>query len=103
MQRKFYFLAATAALFFTTSCNNDKDMREAKVIDTGDITFEGCGYVLQLPNSELIKPIYLPSAYQHNGISVKVKYKHSGVLDTCKFGTVIYDMVSIQEIKLNQD
>jgi len=103
MQRKLYLLAATAVLLSIAACNNDKDMREAKVVDSGDITFEGCGYVLELPNSELIKPVYLPSAYQHDGISVKVKYKHTGILDTCRFGTVIYDMVSIQEIKLNQD
>ncbi|WP_157977241.1 hypothetical protein [Taibaiella helva] len=76
-------------------------MVEATVIDTGDITNEGCGYVLRLEDQALLQPEYLPSAYQHGGLKVKVKYTHTGVQDTCQFGSVVYDLVSIQDIKRN--
>jgi hypothetical protein len=102
MQRKFYSLILLAATAIVVSCNPDKDWVEATIIDTQDITYEGCGYVLELPNSELLKPIHLDSRYQHDGISVKVKYKHTGIQDTCRYGSVIYDMINIQNIKLNK-
>jgi len=101
---KKYTLALGAFLILAVSCNKDKDMVDATVVDTGDITNEGCGYVLELKDKALIQPNYLPSDYQHGGMRVKVKYTHTGVIDTCKFGSVIYDLVSIQEIrKLKKD
>ena len=57
------------------SCNPDKDMVEAEVVDTGNITGNtGCGYLLRLNDSALLKPLDLPSAYHHNGLQVKIKY-----------------------------
>lgn len=91
-----------SALFLSlifTSCNNDRSMVDATVINTGDITYEGCGYVLELENHEILQPIYLPSDYQINNLEVKVKYSHSGMKDTCDFGTVIYDLIDIEKIK----
>jgi len=100
---KKYTLAFAASVFLFFSCNKDKDMVEATVVDTGDITNVGCGYVLQLQDQALVQPDYLPSAYQHDGLRVKVKYTHTGVQDTCDFGSVIYDLVSIQDIKKIND
>lgn len=100
---KKYTLALVAALFFSVSCNKDKDMVEATIVDTGDITNEGCGYLMQLKDQALLQPQYLPSAYQHDGMRIKVKYTHTGIQDTCDFGTVIYDLVSIQDIKKIND
>jgi hypothetical protein len=97
---KRYSLALGAILLFAASCNNDKDMVTATVVDTGDITNIGCGYLLQLQDSALVQPNYLPSNCQHGGLVVKVKYTHTGVQDTCRFGSVVYDLVSIQDIKL---
>ncbi|HLS71177.1 MAG TPA: hypothetical protein VK027_05910 [Chitinophagaceae bacterium] len=82
-----------------SSCNSDRKMVEATVINTGDITYEGCGYVLELQNHEILQPIYLPSDYQINNLEVKVKYSHSGMQDTCDFGTVIYDLIDIEKIQ----
>ena len=100
---KRYSLALAALLFFAASCNKDKDMVEATVVDTGDITNAGCGYLLRLQDSNVVQPNYLPSSFQHGGIVVKVKYTHTGVQDTCQFGSVVYDLVSIQDIKLKND
>jgi hypothetical protein len=98
-----YSLALGAMLLFAASCNKDKDMVVATVVDTGDITNVGCGYLLRLQDSAVVQPNYLPSAFQHDGIVVKVKYTHTGVQDTCKFGSVVYDLVSVQDIKLKNN
>lgn len=102
MMKKYTFVLL-AALFLSVSCNNEKDMVEATIVDTGDITNEGCGYLLQLEDQALVQPNNLPSAYQHGGMKVKVKYTHTGVQDTCDFGTVIYDLATIQDIKKVND
>ena len=99
---KKYTLALVAILFFAVSCNKDKGTVKATVIDTGDITDVGCGYILQLQDSAVIQPNYIPSAYQHGGIKVKIKYTHTGVIDTCAFGSAIYNLVSLQSIQLDQ-
>lgn len=78
-------------------------MVEATIVDTGDITNIGCGYLLQLEDQAIVQPQYLPSAYQHGGLKVKVKYTHTGIIDTCDYGTVLFDLVSIQDIKKKND
>ncbi|MFT4061750.1 MAG: hypothetical protein QM642_05250 [Edaphocola sp.] len=100
---KKYTLVVACALLAATACNKDKDMVNATVVDTGDITNEGCGYLLRLEDSALVQPNYLPSAYQHAGIKVKVKYTHTGVIDTCDYTPKIFDLVSIQDIKNDRD
>ncbi len=100
---KKYAFAGIAVLLFAASCDPERKMVDATVIDSGDITNEGCGYVLQLADQALIQPVYLPSAYQHGGIRVKVEYQHTGIADTCDFGTVIYDLVDIKRIKINME
>ena len=100
---KKYILGLVAVLFISVSCNKDKDMVEATIVDTGDITNIGCGYLLQLEDQAIVQPHYLPSAYQHGGLKVKVKYTHTGVIDTCDFGTKLYDLVTIQDIKKKND
>jgi hypothetical protein len=83
------------------SCKKDKDFQRATVIDTGDITKEGCGYILRLEDGKEEKPEYLPSDYQHNDLKVLIKIHSSGVLDTCRFETPrkFYERVYIDEIK----
>lgn len=94
-------ITACTIVFF--SCSSDRGMVDARVINTADLTYEGCGYVLELQNQELLQPIYLPSDYQLHNLKVKVKYKHSGMQDTCAYGTVIYDLIDIEKIKKNLD
>lgn len=84
------------------SCNPDKDMVEAVVVDTGDITASGCGYLLRLNDSALLKPIDLPSAYHHNGLQVKIEYNFTGSKDTCEYGPKVYELVSISRVKRNK-
>lgn len=75
-------------------------MVNAVVVDTGNITYAGCGYLLKLDDSALVLPTYLPGAYQHGGLKVEIEYHHTGIKDTCQFGSVIYDMVKLDDIKL---
>lgn len=99
MMKRCSILILLTCLFLFAGCVADKNMVEAIVVDSGDITYEGCGYLLQLEDKALIQPMNLPSAYHHDGMKVKVKYKHTGVQDTCPFGTVIYDLVNVEKIK----
>lgn len=100
MSRKLLRLIPLCALVGFTACDKDKNMVDAIVVDTGDITYEGCGYLLELEDKALLQPLDLPSAYQHDGIKVKVEYSHTGIQDTCDYGTVIYDLVDIERIKM---
>jgi hypothetical protein len=92
-------LLTSATLIALSACNKGFETRDAVVIHTDDITAEGCGYLLQFDDESLVKPSYLPSAYQHDGMKIKIKYKHTGVMDTCNFGSKIYDIADIENIK----
>lgn len=91
-------LAGVATLVFA-SCEKNSNTVNATILDSNDITLEGCGYLLLLEDSGLVKPAYLPSAYQHDGMKVEVKYNYSGIFDTCDYGAKIYDRASILEIR----
>lgn len=101
--KKYTLALVTLALLTAVSCKKDYDYVDAKVVDTGDITNEGCGYLLELEDKALVQPNYLPSAYQHGGMLVKVKYTHTGVQDTCDYAIKIYDLVNIQKISRRVD
>ena len=83
------------------SCDKDKEYQKATVIDTGDVTKQGCGYILRMADGKEEKPEYLESAYQHNNLKVLVKIHSSGVLDTCRFEVPrkFYERVYIDDIK----
>lgn len=100
MTKKSFLLTAAFMAFTFVACEKNKDMVSATVVDTGDITYEGCGYLLQLEDKALLQPLYLPSAFQHDGMKVEVKYKHTGVQDTCEYGTIIYDLINIEKIEM---
>lgn len=96
-----YLLAAAILTLTATACNKDNDYTRAIILDTGDVSQDGCGYLLRLEDGREEKPQYLPSAFQHNGLNVLVKYHRTGVLDTCE-STVprrFFDLVKIEDIK----
>ncbi|RYG44434.1 MAG: hypothetical protein EOO01_19520 [Chitinophagaceae bacterium] len=98
--RKILLGIATLAVL-SVSCKKDKDFIKATVLDTGDITVDGCGYLLRLEDGRDEKPVQLPSAYMHDGMKVLVKYHGSGVMDTCRAlpPKEFYEKVVIDEIK----
>lgn len=85
--RKYLFSAVLIALsaVVVVSCKKDKDLKKATVVDTGDIAFGGCGYVLEVEGeSEYLRPSNLPTAYMHDGFKVKVKFDRDGEGDACQ-------------------
>lgn len=104
------YLLGLVLVISAVSCNKDKDMKKAVVIDTGDITQGGCGYILRLTedNTEL-SPMYLDSKYRHNNYKVKVKYNTHGEYFACHSGSVgpdsnrTYILVEIDKIKTDND
>ncbi len=100
-----YILGVAALAVLAVSCKKDKDYVKATVIDTGDITNEGCGYIFRLPDGKEEKPDYMPSAFQHNNLKVKVKFHSSGILDTCDYKPPrsFFEIVYIDDIKRDLD
>lgn len=82
--RKFLLGAALIAMT-AASCKKDKNLLKATVIDTGDIATGGCGYLLELTDEggRTVRPTNLPSAYQHDGFKVKVKFDSNGSGEVC--------------------
>lgn len=98
------------ALLFTIgviSCRKDKDMKKATVVNTGNIAANGCGYILRFEDGNFLKPQYLPSAYQHDGYKVKVKFHSESQGVICKGDTDTtnryIELIYIDDIKRDLD
>jgi hypothetical protein len=100
-----YLLSAGLLILTATACNKDKNYTHAIIMDTGDVTADGCGYLLRFDDGREEKPQYLPSAFQHNGLEVLVKYHSTGILDTCEYAAPrkFFELVSIDDIKKKLD
>ena len=100
-----YLLAAALLTITATACNKEKNFSRATIMDSGDVTKDGCGYLLRFEDGREEKPQYLPSAFQHNGLEVLVKYHSTGILDTCEFTAPrkFFELVDIDDIKRRID
>ena len=82
--RKYVFGAFLMLTVLAVACKKDKNMLKATVVDSGDVTKGGCGYLLKLTDDgALVRPRYLPSGYQHDGAKVKVKLNRDGQGEVC--------------------
>ncbi|MBS1643876.1 MAG: hypothetical protein JST36_02470 [Bacteroidetes bacterium] len=95
-----YLLILSAILVLgTTSCKKyDDGFTHALVIYGGDMTTNGCGYLLRLSNGTFVKPINLASNYQQDSLGVLIKYNTTGEKTNCVPQNP-YDKVNISEIK----
>lgn len=107
--RKYLFCAAIIALV-AVSCNKDKDLTNATVIDTGDIAAGGaaggCGYLLRIDGENtMLRPSNLPSAYYHDGYKVKIKFDKNGDGEVCSIYPEFefIEIIQLTEIKPNLD
>ena len=102
MRKKYFPLVAIILSISVLACNkSDNGFENAEVVERGDVTNEGCGYLLRFDDGREEKPYQLLSAYQHNGMLVKVKYHSSEVTDTCGAARPYsyYQLIIIDEIK----
>lgn len=102
MRKKYFHLITIIFTLSILACNKpDEGFEDATVVDSGDVTAEGCGYLLQFEDGREEKPYQLLSAYQHNGMLVKVKSHVSDVYDTCGSSKPYsyYQLIIIDEIK----
>jgi hypothetical protein len=100
--RKYLYLVAAIAITIISSCKKkDEGFVPALVVDSGDITTRGCGYLLRFNDGHEEKPYQLLSAYQHNGLPVKVKYHVSDIQDTCGSSAPYsyFQLIIIDDIK----
>ena len=95
-----YLLLVAAFLMITaTSCKKyDEGYTRALVIYGGDLSVNGCGYLLRLTDGTLIKPVALASAFQYDSLGVLVKYYSTGEQSNCVPQTP-YDKVNVTDIK----
>jgi|SRR5690606_27868626 len=102
--RKIAFSLILASIVFL-GCDKNKNMTQAIVVDTKDLSNEGCGYLLLYQDSTFEKPNTLPSAYRYDGRKVWVKTIKSGGASICNWdgSNKYYDNVNIEEIRNDLD
>ncbi len=101
-----YLLGAAMLLVVAAGCKKDKDLKNATVIDSGDIASTGCGYLLQLEDGgDPLRPLNIPSNFMHNGLKVKVKYDTNGDCEICQLQSEYrcLEEVNLTIIKRNTD
>lgn len=101
--RPFLFLTAAACLLLTfaltPSCKKKDDgFEQALVLRSDDLTPSGCGYLLRFTNGQLVKPVYVPSAFQYDSLPVLVKYTNTGKESNCMPQNPM-QIVSLDDIK----
>ncbi len=102
--RKYLLGAAILTLMAAASCKKDRDMKKAVVVDSGDVALGGCGYLLRLESDgRMVRPQYLPSAFQHDGQKVKVKFDADGEGDVCQTNNTYQFMEIIQLTDIKKD
>ncbi|MDI9319175.1 MAG: hypothetical protein QM530_01755 [Phycisphaerales bacterium] len=105
MPKKYFHLIAIILTLSVLACNKpDSGFEDAAVENSGDITVDGCGYLLRFSDGRKEKPYQLLSAYQRQGMLVKVKYHVSEVLDTCGATKpyFYYKLIIVDDIKMRQ-
>lgn len=101
-----YLLGAAVLMMIAVGCKKDGDLKNATVVDSGDIASTGCGYLLQLEEGgEPLRPLNMPSNYMHNGMKVKIKYDTDGDGEICqKQGKYDFiEQINLTIIKKNLD
>ncbi|MBS1778231.1 MAG: hypothetical protein JST70_02830 [Bacteroidetes bacterium] len=104
--RKYVLGTFLALSVLTVACKKNKNMINATVVDSGDIANNGCGYLLKLDDDgTLLRPRYMPSAYQHDGMRVKVKLNRDGEGEICNtYPTKKFlEVADLTDIIKNQD
>ena len=96
--RHLLILAACSLIAFTSCKKYDEGFTRAQVIYAGDLTVNGCGYLLRLQDGTMLKPAYLASAYQLDSLGVLVKFYNTGNKTNC-VPQHPYDIVGVEEIK----
>lgn len=99
--RHLLILAAIIMLAVTSCKKKDDGYTQALVVYGGDLTVNGCGWLLRLTDGALVKPSNLASAFQHDSLGVLVKFYNSGNQTNC-VPQHPYDIVVVEEIKRDQ-
>ena len=99
--RPLLLLAAFSLIAFASCKKYDEGFTRAQVIYAGDLTTNGCGWMLRFQDGSLVKPVYLASAYQIDSLGVLIQYYPAGEQSNCN-PQQPYDKIGIDEIKRDQ-
>lgn len=92
--------ALALSLLCFTGCKKYDDYKVAMVVNSGDITETGCGYVLIAEDGAILKPVNMPTGFTHDSLRVLVKYQSTGAT-VCSFGTGVnmeLETVEVEDI-----
>lgn len=81
-------------------------MNKATIFDTGNLSNEGCGYLLKMEDGTMQMPQNLPSSFRHHGTAVWVKMKGTGNSVICKIDQInkgYFELMDIEEIHRKLD
>lgn len=71
--------ALLLSVFLFTGCTKKySDYKKAIVVNSGNITPEGCGYILAVDGVGMMKPENMPSGFTHDQLPVLIKYHSTG-------------------------
>jgi len=106
LMKKVLLAALPLCLLLSAACNKgEKDFKSAVVRNSGDVSAGGCGYLLDVEDEGERRPDYLPSAFQHDGMRVDVKFTLTGVVDTCgnRLPYSFHEIIRIDDIRRADD
>ncbi|WP_299458808.1 hypothetical protein [uncultured Microscilla sp.] len=90
----------TSSLSTAENNNQHQEAIVGKVLYTGSVAADGCGYVIS-SNGKKLKPVNLDKAFQQNGLDISFTYQTSDEEFSCgmqatKLTTI--DIVSIKKL-----
>lgn len=93
----FAFLAVFA--FATFSCEKVEIVEEAIVLDFGDVAADGCGWLLELEDGELVHATNgIPENLQQDSLKVLIDYEAADGQFQCGLASTTYNQIELTSI-----
>ena len=93
----FAFLAILA--FATFSCEKAEIVEEALVLDFGDVAVDGCGWLLELEDGDLVHATNgIPENLQQDSLKVLIDYEDAEGQFQCGLAGTTYNQIELTSI-----
>ena len=79
-------------------CRNENTLVDAVIIDSGDVSADGCGWIVNVGN-DYFHPQSLEAIYQVDGLHVIISYRKLNSQFMCGIGGLLYDEIEITDIE----
>lgn len=98
-------------ILLVISCTKDKSCEtctsatitaNSTIIDGGSPAGDGCGWLIQLPDSAYYHPDVLDVSFQHNGLPVSVSYQSTSDSFVCGLAAAHLPVIHVNSIRKRQ-